>query len=225
MIIIEGVDPMLSVLFSQGSPIVLESIHSFLNLEPLRILALLVNPMIAVMVYRYFLASKNKRLLLYKLWGGSVLLFILNAFFNAFVLAPQYQVKRNLCLTFFLIFLLFYLYEYFITEKYPTFQLIGWICLPITLLLSFKYLNQALILISFASLLYILKDAPRLQFSGWIVLTLIFSLWINPFYFLALLLFPFSQIKKDHLMNPFIPSLILIYHLLSWSFSVLATYA
>lgn len=162
--------------------------------------------------------------MLYKLFIGSTLVFILNALFNAFVVAPQYQVHTNLCITLFLIFILLYLYEYFITEKYPTFQLIGWFLLPCVLFLIFKFIEDAGIILAFLSILYIFRDSSYNQLFGWFILSLILSILMNPFYSLSILFFPFSQIRKYDSLRTLISSLFLVYPLTLWSISIFATF-
>ncbi len=209
MIFIEGVDTLNTLL---------SSISYFKDLLPL------INPLIALLGFHCFLASKNRRIMLYKLLIGSTLVFILNALFNAFVVAPQYQVHTNLCITLFLIFILLYLYEYFITEKYPTFQLIGWFLLPCVLFLIFKFIEDAGIILAFLSILYIFRDSSYNQLFGWFILTLILSILMNPFYSLSILFFPLSKIRKYDSLRTFISSLFLIYPLTLWSISIFATF-
>ncbi|CAH2760720.1 Uncharacterised protein [Erysipelothrix amsterdamensis] len=196
----------------------LESMSQYENL------LLLINPLIALLSFYSFYALKNRKIMLYWLFAGSTLVFILNALFNAFVLAPQYQVHVNLCFTLFLVFLLLYLYEYFITEKYPTFQLIGWFLLPFVLFLIYKFIKHASIVIAFLSILYIFRNSYNHQIFGWVILSLVLSCLLNPFYSLSILLIPFCQFRNSDSLRTLISSLILIYPLTLWSISVFATF-
>lgn len=185
---------------------------------------ILLSPIMAILSVHLFNSYKNKRKLLCHLFIAAIAMFIGNAFINAFVVSPVFQTHSNLFLTLLLTCQLLYLYEFFITEKYPTFKLIGWILFPIFLYLGLRYTDHGSIIIPLALLTYIFRDSLPLQFISWVALVLLLTFLSTPSMLIILAFFPLILLKDsatETLNRSVLPSL---YPLILWSINVSATY-
>ncbi|QIK69112.1 hypothetical protein G7062_01915 [Erysipelothrix sp. HDW6C] len=217
-------------------PLVLETCIPYMSAVwaiPANIAVIIAVTAFAAYTVRLFMRSTHEVSLIGKFFTAALTMSVVSFVFNAILVSPQHQISSNLYFTFALGLSLLYLFEYYITESYPTFRKIGIVLFPIILLLALWKAEKASLIIPFMLITYVFEAKDRVRFACYMFLSfvlLIVSLWrmnsgdaLN-YQFTFILALPFIShlpIRRDLSKNS---KFLYIYPLVIWFGHTVVTY-